>query len=186
MIISDLIQIILMGLLVVVTGIYVWRTFAITKATEKQADASVKMAKHMVRPRLAPDLYLEGQFFEGRRVKFNAMITNDGEGPAYDIEFWIEDDSIPPSKLITGGHKSAVLRRGDSRHWSVPSLYLDFPHSEKVQRRFFVIKYRDVEGEYEIRQPFVLETAEGDKPYARLESIFKRVLSRRNLEEELP
>ena len=37
MTVSDLIQIILMGLLVVVTGIYAWRTFAISKATEKQA-----------------------------------------------------------------------------------------------------------------------------------------------------
>lgn len=47
MTISDLIQIILMGLLVVVTGIYAWRTFAISKASKKQADASMKMAKQM-------------------------------------------------------------------------------------------------------------------------------------------
>ena len=44
---SDLIQIILMGLLVIITGIYAWRTFAISNATKKQADASVKMAKEM-------------------------------------------------------------------------------------------------------------------------------------------
>lgn len=45
MTISDLIQIILMSLLVIVTGVYAWRTFAISKATRKQADASVKMAE---------------------------------------------------------------------------------------------------------------------------------------------
>jgi len=47
MTISDLIQIILMGVLVIITGIYAWRTFAISNATKKQADASVKMAKQM-------------------------------------------------------------------------------------------------------------------------------------------
>ncbi len=44
---SDIIQVILMGLLVVVTGVYAWRTFAISKATKKQANASVKMAGEM-------------------------------------------------------------------------------------------------------------------------------------------
>ena len=176
---TDWAQIVLLFGLVVVTGVY-------AMSTARQADASVKMAKQMVKPRLTPDLYLEGSFFEGRRVKFNAMVNNDGEGSAYDVELWIEDDSTPPSKLITGGHKIAVLRRGDSRHWLVPSPYLDFPHSDKVQRRFFVVKYRDVNGEYEIRQPFVLETAEGDKPYARLESISRKIIRKINLEDELP
>ena len=44
---SDLIQVILMGLLVVVTGIYAWRTHVISKATKAQADASVKTADEM-------------------------------------------------------------------------------------------------------------------------------------------
>ena len=44
---SEWIQIILMGLLVVITGVYVWRTFAISNATKKQADANVKMAEEM-------------------------------------------------------------------------------------------------------------------------------------------
>jgi hypothetical protein len=47
MTVSDLIQIILMGLLVVITGIYAWRTFSISNGTKKQADASVKMAEEM-------------------------------------------------------------------------------------------------------------------------------------------
>jgi len=49
---SDLIQIILMGSLVVVTGIYVWRTFAISNAAKKQATASVKMAEEMREQRI--------------------------------------------------------------------------------------------------------------------------------------
>ena len=44
---SEIIQIILTGALVIITGIYVWRTFAISKAAEKQAEASVKMAEEM-------------------------------------------------------------------------------------------------------------------------------------------
>ena len=44
---GELIQVILMALLVVVTSIYAWRTFAISNATRKQADASVKMADEM-------------------------------------------------------------------------------------------------------------------------------------------
>ena len=41
---GELIQVILMGLLVVITGIYALRTHVISQATRKQADASVKMA----------------------------------------------------------------------------------------------------------------------------------------------
>jgi len=44
---GELIQVILMGLLVLVTGIYAWRTFCISKATEKQAEASGEMADEM-------------------------------------------------------------------------------------------------------------------------------------------
>jgi hypothetical protein len=44
---GELIQVILMVLLVVVTSIYAWRTFAISKATRKQADASAEMTKEV-------------------------------------------------------------------------------------------------------------------------------------------
>lgn len=47
MTITDWIQAISMLFLVVVTGIYVWRTHIISNSTKKQADASVKMAKEM-------------------------------------------------------------------------------------------------------------------------------------------
>jgi hypothetical protein len=41
------IQAIATVVLVIITGIYVWRTYVISKATKKQADASVKMAEEM-------------------------------------------------------------------------------------------------------------------------------------------
>lgn len=50
---GELIQVILMGLLVVVTGIYAWRTFAISKGTERQAQASVEMVKEMREQRMS-------------------------------------------------------------------------------------------------------------------------------------
>jgi len=179
-------EIMVLVVLVLVTAVYAGRTSSIANATKQQADASVRMAKYMVKPRLDPDFWLEGYFSQERQVKFNAWVHNTGQGSAYDLELWIEDDSIPPSKLITHGYKTTVLRPSDSRRWSQPSLYLDFPHSEKVQRRVFVIKYKDIDGEYEIRQPFVLETVEDDKPYARLESISRKKIREINLEEGLP
>ena len=69
---TDWIQAIATGVLVVITAIYAWRTFAISRSTEKQADASVKMAEemkeqmiHMAQPRLTPDLKTQtrGDFF---------------------------------------------------------------------------------------------------------------------------
>ncbi len=55
---GELIQVILMGLLVVVTSIYAWRTFAISNATKKQADASVKMARETKEQRYSESLPL--------------------------------------------------------------------------------------------------------------------------------
>ena len=58
MTITDCIQIVLMVILVVTTGIYAWRTFAISKATEKQAHASVEMAEEMKEQRYSESLPL--------------------------------------------------------------------------------------------------------------------------------
>ena len=41
-----------MGLLVIITGIYVWRTHVISKALRGQAGASVKMAEEMKEQRI--------------------------------------------------------------------------------------------------------------------------------------
>jgi len=97
MTISDLIQIILMGLLVVITAIYVWRTFAISKATRRQADASVKMAEKMeeqllseARPylliRLAGEVVQWDNTEQDKRPsEFGVTIRNVGKGPAINL-----------------------------------------------------------------------------------------------------
>jgi hypothetical protein len=171
---ADWAQILLTLGLVAVTGFY-------ALSSSRQADASVKMAEAMVKPTLIPYFEITSDFDEERYVRFNAGVDNDGNGPAYDLEFWLEDDSKPPTKLISTGGKVPVLRAQRGTPWVVPDPKLHFPKSKNVQRRFFIIKYRGIVGEYEVRQPFVLATAENDKPIARLESIALKPLRKRNL-----
>ena len=77
MTITDWIQAISMLILVVVTGIYAWRTHIMSKATKQQADASVRMAEAIARPALFPEFPKPGV------VRF----TNRGSGDAFDVEF---------------------------------------------------------------------------------------------------
>jgi hypothetical protein len=158
------VEISLLAGLVGVTVLYASTTFT-------QAKASAKMAEAMTKPMLIPHLKITSDFDKERYVIFSAGVHNDGNGPAYDIEFWLENDSKPPSILLSSGSKVIVLRARDSTAWAVPDPKLFFPKSDKVQRRFFVVKYRDAVGEYLIKQPFVLTTSEYNKPIARLESI---------------
>lgn len=171
-------QIILMIGLVTITAIY-------ASSTEKQADASLQMARQMVKPKLVPQLIRDATFSEEQSVSFNVMVHNDGQGPAYDVEQWIEDEGKPPSIIITRNQKTTVVRANDSVGWEHP-IRLDFPHSDKVARRFLVIRYKDVDGEYEVRQPFVLTTVENDKPRILLESVSRKIMRKINLEDKLP
>ena len=99
MTVSDLIQIILMGLLIAITGIYVWRTHVISKATKEQAGASVKMAEKMeeqllseARPylliRLAHEIVQWDNTEDGKQrpTEFPVTIRNEGKGPAIEVE----------------------------------------------------------------------------------------------------
>jgi len=110
---SDLIQVILMGLLVVVTGIYSWRTFAISKATKEQAqatrdqaDASLKMLEEMREQRaeaqaiVVPDIdlfYDTVKYYEAMEElvlgDFPVIVTNVGKAAALDIEISLETES---------------------------------------------------------------------------------------------
>ncbi len=194
--ISDAVQILITLALVLVTFVYVIHTANIADKTRQQAEATVRMVKQMVKPKLMPEIFLEGGLFEehsvesnvivsNRSVKFKATVSNDGNGSAYDVELSIEDDSKPPSILVTRD-KISVIRKGDEKNWQDPSLYLYFPYSDKLQRRFFIIRYKDIDGEYEIRQPFVLTTAGQDMPCVRPESISRHILKKQDLEDELP
>ncbi len=175
---ADFVQIMLMFGLVIVTTLY-------AISTAKQAEASVKMARRMVVPTLIPDFWLTGDFSADRYVQFEAWVHNDGNGPAYDVKGEIQDEGKPASVLATGDITS-VLRGHDRKQWLHPDPRLYFPKSDRVQRRFFIIKYKDIGGVHEIRQPFVLTTVENDKPYARREPLSRRTLKKQNLEEELP
>lgn len=177
---SDKIQILLMFGLVAVTTFYAW-------SASKQADASAKMARSVVQPRLIPNVRLVGSFDENRCVRVIGEVSNDGNGPAYDLEFCIMDDSQPPQKLLVGESKVPVLRAHvGPTPWNVTNDRLHFPESAKNQRRIFIIKYRDLWGECEIHQPFVLKTDQNGNPKAELETLFKKILKKQNLEQELP
>lgn len=119
---SDIIQIILMGLLVVVTGVYAWRTFTISKATEKQADASLKMAEETREQRYSESLPLlvptipdilpsEKLFYEAiaSGVGVKVIWCNVGKGVAINsrFSFWTAPTSpgkahlFPPRESVT-------------------------------------------------------------------------------------
>ena len=85
---SDLIQVILMGLLVVITGIYAWRTHVISKATKAQADASVRMAEEMRNAR-SPSIMIQWGTADNNSKKITANIKNNGFGPALNLECYL-------------------------------------------------------------------------------------------------
>ena len=194
---AQTIQLIITFVLVLVTVAYVKRTAEIASATKEQAHASVKMAKTMVKPTLTPDFRLAPHLDADGYVRFEAGINNDGNGLAYDLEPWIEDGSTPPSKLLFA-NKVSFLRGHQSVSLSMPDPRLYLPKSDKVQRRILVIKYKDIDGEYEIRQQFDLTTVETEeefslgasikytKPIVDLGPLSKRTIGKQNLEDELP
>ncbi len=85
---SEWVQIALMTLLVVVTGIYAWRTHVISKATKEQADASVEMAEEMREqryteclPLLVPDITrrsIVSRKLESNEVDYGTLQTGVG------------------------------------------------------------------------------------------------------------
>ncbi len=133
MTITDWIQAISMVILVVVTGIYAWRTHVLSKATEKQAEASVKMAKHMrkqtetlretvsmsVRPSVSIEvLNISG----GLNYPFEppdglyVELQNTGKGPARNLVLTCEaqDKKVEYSKI-----ELPSLNVGDKRQFSI-------------------------------------------------------------------
>jgi hypothetical protein len=114
---SDVIQIVLMGLLVVVTGIYAWRTHIISKATREQAEASVRMAEEMRQQTIMasrPVIIQKAvplQFIDedtGTSDKF--QIYNAGNGPAIELEIFLLDKD----RKLLQGQMETFLRAGDT------------------------------------------------------------------------
>jgi len=103
---TDVTQIFLTGLLVVVTCIYVWLTHAISKTAKQQAEASVKMAEEM-REQRQPLVILKAVQEEGiwtdSQIQFIGIeksaanyfshfeISNVGKTPAIEVESSLMD-----------------------------------------------------------------------------------------------
>ena len=119
---SDLIQIILMGLLVVVTGIYAWRTFAISNATKKQADASVKMAEEMRNAR-SPSITIQWGSADPNSREISAILANEGFGPALNLKCYLTNKDFDFVYKYDG---HTTLKVGEKYSLSLPSESFDF------------------------------------------------------------
>lgn len=119
---SQLIQIIITFVLVLVTVAYVKRTADIAKATEKQADASVKMAKEMRqqrRPIVVQEIATPKGFHEilATTEKATEEITSDcfwiqnvGNSPAIELEIIL----LNKDKRQTQIERKTFLRAADA------------------------------------------------------------------------
>ena len=102
MTVTDWIQAISMVILVIITGIYVWRTHVISKASEKQARASVKMAEGMAYPVIdfkrdtakidikRQTLEVYAAIHEGTSQGLSCILCNVGVGSAIDVRSFIQ------------------------------------------------------------------------------------------------
>lgn len=158
MAITDWIQVILMVVLVGVTAIYAWRTHVISKGTEKQADASVKMAEEMMEQRydaVRPIIDIQWEHSTDTRALGEAaslepeqlsyyvseglksILHNIGLGPAIDVYSFVQ---FLPSKqrrcdfgtLVIGGETVP-------RHLSL---------NQEGDRMFLRAYYKDVYGRW--------------------------------------
>ena len=118
MTITDWIQAISMLFLVVVTGIYVWRTHVISKSAKKQADASVKMAEEMreqrvtaSRPVVVQKAVHEKDIYEGSTKDYFSHFEayNKGNGPAIEVEISLLDND----KNLIESHRKSFLGVGE-------------------------------------------------------------------------
>ncbi|MFQ5924841.1 MAG: hypothetical protein ACE5IE_02460 [Dehalococcoidia bacterium] len=152
MTVTDWVQAIAIVLLVIVTGIYAWRTFAISKGTEKQAEASTKMAEEMREQRhdaVRPVVRIEAQ--DSRKI--NISCTNVGTGPALNLRCWIEDKEHPEWRDRTKALcLSALAGRGEHRAVKVDTQIEGYTVHEGRGYGYLRAQYEDVFGKpYESR-----------------------------------
>ena len=150
MTIGELIQVILMGLLVIVTVIYAWRTFAISNATKKQANASVRMAEateksvaEMVRPMIEPSVEFDHiQDTESRQYYIDKMIAkfkNIGRGPALNLKTKIRY----PYFKFEGSPFKTILEVGDES-----LITINRCEKEGHERFELIVKYQNMHGKW--------------------------------------
>ena len=163
MTVSELLQIILMVVLVVITGIYAWRTHVISKATKQQADASVKMADEMkeqilseARPYLLlrlTDEYLQWKDGTGGKSveEFSVTVFNGGKGPARNLEasLWSHEDIFltdTKGYLATNQEWTATIPKSSTDQIALGEK---IPHPELkdvIQRNRIcvIVRYEDI------------------------------------------
>jgi len=165
---SEWVQIILMGVLVVVTGIYAWRTFAISKSSKKQADASINVAEVMkkqlmaARPFVIPDIDVHGNqntYVENMRdlaqSHFPVAITNVGAATAIELELFL---IAPKGNPIST--KLPLLLQGGS--WRNKLTYV----CEFNENGGPIFDMPPPEGRYELKVKFRSAVAEEDMQFS--------------------
>jgi len=132
--ITDWAQAISMVVLVIVTGIYVWRTHIISKATKEQADASVEMAEEMREQRIMTsrpviiqkavvETETEYRTHDSKDWFSYFDIYNAGNGPTIELEVSL----LNKNKELFVSHRVTCLKAGDKPiHWPHP-LDSEFP-----------------------------------------------------------
>ena len=151
---SELIQVILTGVLVIITGLYVWRTFVISRSAGRQSNASVKMAEEMkeqrydaVRPVIDFERTAEGEELmrEGLAAKSEefsygvwCILRNIGVGPAIDVYSFNSIVKTPEGKPLLWYFGTIATEKPTDRN----RLSIE----QKGDRRFLVAYYRDVYG----------------------------------------
>jgi len=158
---TDWIQAFAMVLLVIVTAIYAWRTFAISKGTQRQADASVEMAKEMQNQRydtLRPVIDIEDvkpgppttrvnnqQTTDEQKISanfFECVLRNYGAGAAIDVYSPQQHSNVKPDSQRIGNiqakeYKEMVTNAGG------PAFII----ARKIGNQWFLVAYyRDVYG----------------------------------------
>jgi hypothetical protein len=88
---TDWIQAISTVVLVLVTIFYAWRTHILSKATQKQAEASLKIAESTARPSILLRLNLKNDEWDRHKKRLlpefiGISMINAGSGPAINIE----------------------------------------------------------------------------------------------------
>ncbi len=147
---TDWIQAISMVVLVIITVVYAWRTHAISKATKKQAEASVKMAEEMreqrydtVRPVI--DIYREQspeeQISEALSARdgdtshgLSCVFHNIGPGPAIDAYSFVQNPFSGEGQRLEFGTLAAKER----------SHKMKLSLNQEGSRTTLVVYYRDV------------------------------------------
>lgn len=96
MTVGDMIQLSAMCLLVIVTGIYAWRTYVISKAAKEQVE-EIRLQRLAARPFVVPDIdihYYQKSYINNMREIaqgiFPVIITNVGTESAIELEIVLE------------------------------------------------------------------------------------------------